>query len=368
MSDPVVWRGFHFRWGLTSHRVPFLGSKVGEDGPEFALRIGSWPPDKATVTTRSCRLAAPARVVARGVVDVSLSGPIGQVSSAEQVIDVPLIDDCDVVCVLDGFQIAAQVNPAGWHLGGMGLEVAPSGPGSFRLRAELRPAESPHPGIFGLGVWSWDEPCAHDVSLRWAAIAVPQGALRVASGGTTVASALGTTIVDWAPAMIPAGAEDACLLTGFRLRLDAPRKQRRRSGYLRSLNGRYIRELGVGIEGGQAVVHLSNAPRFLIRLGAVLGLYLLAATAVLAILMGTQWAFAAAVLVVLGLATWAWPRIWFQAPAVPWALDVETSCAILEGVAAQPLDARWLHTGRVSRPPPGAPTGDSRAAPSPTAG
>ncbi len=371
MSDRVVWRGFHFQWALTSHRLPLLGSRFDADGPEFALRIGAWPADKAMVATRACRLGAPARVVARGVVELRPSGPIGHLSAAEQGIVVPSVPDCDVVCVLDGFRIAALVNPAGWHVGGIGLDIRPTGPDSFVARVELRPAESPHPAIFGLGAWSWDQPCAHDVSIRWAAIAVPRGSLRVGRGTTSVASALGTTIVDWAPALAPAGPDDACLLTGFKLLIDAPATQRRRSGYLRNLNGRYVRELGVGIQGGVPAVHLSNAPRFAVRLGAVSGLYVMAAMAVVAVVVATQWALGVAVLIALALVTWAWPRIWFQAPAVPWALEVQASCAILEGVSAQPLDQTWAHRGDVSRPPDppdhGA-TAGSTSALSPTAG
>ena len=351
MSSPVVWRGFHFRWNLTSHRLPLFGSRVDEDGPLFSLRIGSWPADGAQVMTRSCRLAEPARIVARGEVDLAVSSPIGRPGVAEVQVEVPAVEGSDVAFVLDGFRMAARVNSAGWHLGGLGLAVERDESGTGTVRAEVRPAESPHPWIFGLGEWTWDQPCVHDVSVRWAAIAVPRGSLRAASGSTSVASALGTTIVDWAPAMVPAGPEDACLLTGFNLRLDAPAAQRRRSGYLRNLNGRYVRELGVGIEGGLPAIHLSNAPRFIIRLGAVLVLYVLAAVSVATLAAATQWALAVAVLIGLGLVTWAWPRVWFQAPAVPWALDVEVSCAVLEGVEAEPLDQRWAHTGEVSRPP-----------------
>jgi hypothetical protein len=351
MTGPIVWRGFHFRWDLTSHRLPLLGSRVDDDGPEFSLRIGSWPSDRAHVMTRSCRLGEPARIVARGVVDLQVSSIIGRPGAAEAEVELPTVDGCDVAFVLDGFQLEARVNPAGWHVGGLGLAAVTEDSGRRAVRAELRPAESPHPGIFGLGDWSWDQPCVHDVSVRWAAIAVPRGSARIASGDTSVASALGTTIVDWAPALVPAGPGDACLLTGFNLRVDAPAALRRRSGYLRNLNGRYIRELGVGIEGGRPAIHLSNAPRFIIRLGAVLALYVLAAVSVATMVVATQWALAIVVLVGLGLASWAWPRIWFQAPAVPWALEVEVSCTILEGVGAEPLDARWAHTGQTSRPP-----------------
>ncbi len=353
MTAPIVWRGFHFRWSLTSHRLPFLGSRVDEDGPEFSLRIGSWPADKAQVMTRSCRLSEPARIVARGVVDLEVSSIIGRPGVAEAEVVLPTVQGCDVAFVLDGFHMASRVNSAGWHLGGLGLAADQDETGACTVRAELRPAESPHPGIFGLGDWHWDDPCVHDVSVRWAAIAVPRGSLRAASGSTSVASALGTTIVDWAPAMFPAGPKDACLLTGFNLRVDAPAAQRRRSGYLRNLNGRYIRELGVGIEGGRPTIHLSNAPRFIIRLGAVLGLYVLAAVSIATLAVATQWALAVTVLIGLGLVTWAWPRVWFQAPAVPWALEAEVSCAILEGVGEEPQDVRWAHSGQVSRPPKG---------------
>ena len=363
-DDRVVWRGFRYRWGLTSHRLPRLGTQMTDAGPEFSLRIGAWPPDRATVTTRGCRLDPPARVVERGEVALQVSSRIGQPSRGSAPIAVPSVAGSEVVVVLDGFDLVARVSAAGWHVGALGVSVVDGA----RIDVELRPAESPHPGIFGLGEWSWDMPCTHDVRVRWAAIAVPVGTARRARGQAKVGSALGTTVVDWEPTISPAGPESTCLLTGFRLRLDAPARQRRRSGYLRHLNGRYLRELGVTIEEGRPAVHVSNAPRFTIRLGAVLGLVVVALTGIATIWATPQWGVGLVALVALGLLTWVWPRVWIQAPAVPWALDAVVEWVTLEGVGAEPVGATWAHVEEVSRPGAAAVESAGGASPDPNPG
>jgi len=344
-DDPTVWRGFHFRWGLTSHRLPLLHSQLREGVPEFGLKVGGWPPDRARVTTRGCRLVG-ADVVARGEVAVRVTSHVSEPGVAEVAFAVPSVDDRDVAVVLDGFAITALVNPAGWHVGGIGVELVRRGDG-WIARASMRPAESPHPGIFGLGDWDWDQPCSHDVVVGWAAVAVSRGAALEEHGEARVGSALGTTIVDWEPAMASGGTR---LLTGFSLRIDASAQQQRRSGYLRNLNGRYLRELGVGIEDGRPAVHVANAPRLLIRLGAVLGLYAVAAMALFTIVVTPHWVAGAAVFLALAVLTWVWPRVWVQAPAVPFALRASVSTVRLDGVEAESLDATWDHTEVASRP------------------
>ena len=349
-DDRRIWRGFHYQWRLTSHRLPLLVSRFGDEAPEFGLRVGAWPPDVAQVQTQGCRLGDGAEIVARGVVELRLESPIGSLSEAKAAldIDVDIPEERELVVVLDGLAIDARVSPAGWHVGAIGAEIEQVG-GDWIASALMRPSESPHAGIFGLGDWSWDQPCVHVVHLKWAALTIPRGCVRRGSGQTTIGSAVGTTIADWSPAILPAGPDDTCLLTGFALRLDAPARQRRLSGYLRNLNGRYLRELGVGVESGRPVVHLSNAPRFLIRLGAVLGLYVMAAMAILTIVFTPQWAAGAIVLAGIALVTFVWPRIWVEAPSVPWTLDASVGCVVLEGVASESIDATWQHKGEISR-------------------
>jgi len=342
----LLWRGFGFRWRFTSHRLPVLGSWL-EDAParhRFSLRIGAFPADTAHATAHGVHIEDPSiLLLERGRTELAVSGHISWPATAVRDLPAPQPPPGhDLVAVLDGFQLQAQTSPAGWHFGGLGLAVqitepAPSAEPTpiLRVSAQLRPAESPHPGHFGLAPWTWNEPATHAVTVGWALLAVPHGRSRTLTSESAASHTLCHRQTAWDPSDPAPQRSETALLSGFDFALDTPPYLRQRSGYLRNLNGRYLRALHAGIDrrsGNDAPdIVLANDPHPIIRAGALLLQYLvlILSLAVLALVPGYR-LLAGVVLLALALATRAWPSIWTQAPAVPFSVTTELRCVVLD--------------------------------------
>ena len=322
-----LWRGLRARWAFTSHRLPLLDTRITPDGAHrFAMRIGAFPSDR--VSARAEVLELVAVELASGVSELGLTSRVGWPTEASLDHALPHPVPADAVVVLDGFTLDALENPAGWHFGALGLDVSLPSSERVLVRARVRPAESPHPFHFGLGDWSFDRPAVHRLQVRWRVLQLPEATpwRREALVPATTRSAL---------SLDPVLSGDA-LLTGFHLGVDAPARHRRLSGYLRNLNGRYLRALGVGVErtpdGDRPFVLASNRPHGLVRLGALLGVYGGALLGAWMVSLGPTYApLGAGLLGLLLGATIVWPGLWWEAPAVPFELR-----ARVEGISFAP--------------------------------
>jgi hypothetical protein len=348
----LLWRGFGFRWRFTSHRLPLLGSWL-EDEPaprhRFALRIGAFPADAAVATADAVRIDDPSvLLLARGRTELRVPAHLGWPAEAS----VPVAPTWTAppqhtaVAVLDGFQLEAIGSPAGWHVGGLGLSVHLDDAGTLHPGARLRPAESPHPAHFGTGAWDWASDTLHSVTVGWAVLAIPSDRLRAFSSRAAASHTLDFASDAWERAD-DVRAEETVLVTSFDLAFDAPPWLRRRSGYLRNLNGRYLRSLRVGITRDgidRPAVGVSNAPHPIIRAGALLLQALVLVLAVAVLVLDTELRFVGAlVLIALALVTRAWPSIWIDAPAVPFEVRSELRCVAL-AAASRALTSEHLHT------------------------
>lgn len=164
--------------------------------------------------------------------------------------------------------------------------------------------------------------------------------------GNDASAAAGTTPRPSAPTAPISGPVEAVLLQGFDFAVDAPPTLRRRSGYLRNLNGRYIRTLSAGIvrRGDEDTpnVAIGNQVHGLIRLGSVLALFGVLAGAVAGLFVPTTFIAALALIVFLAGATVAWPSLWLTAPAVPFQVATRLACVVLQ-VPSEALTIRHRH-------------------------
>jgi len=367
----LLWRGFGFRWRFTSHRLPLFSSWIDDATPprhQCSLRIGAFPSDTADVTAHALRLDSPdVRLVHRGRTDLTVGVHLGWPAYAHARLPLgpllastadptpsPLPPSHTLVPVLDGFSLRALDSDAGWHFGGLGLAVAVEDE-QLVVTARIRPAESPHPWIFGLGDWSWEDDAVHDVTVGWALLAVPRDLVRPFVSDGRASSTTSFAQTSW-PAPPPttepsspgpaAAASPAVLLQGFDFAVDAPPTLRRRSGYLRNLNGRYLLELAAGVarrDGADAPdVRIGNQVHWIIRLGSVLGLLLLFVGAVVALFEPVTLIAGIVLLVFLAGSTVAWPTMWFDAPAVPFSVGTRLECVAFD-VPSEAVSIHHVH-------------------------
>lgn len=245
-----VLAGFHWRWRITSHRVPIVEFTLFDE-PRASLEIGAFPEDRATITIDAVGCDA----LAHGSIDLDLSGRIGHSVHGRAAVAVPPPPPGHCA-VLAGLSVRAQHCAPGWHLGRLAASVELDGD-SVVAGISLRPSEAPEPLPFGTRPWTFDLPATHRCSVHWAI--VPAG-----------------PAVAWA-GELPEAVEDSLrgpaapgphALTAFDIEFDSPVHQVRNRRLLRYLTGRYLREFGVGISSEGPWACASNLPshRALLRL------------------------------------------------------------------------------------------------------
>jgi len=324
--------GFRFRWNLTSHRLPLLTADA-RDPARFALKIGAFPPDRAVVDvtrTRVDGLDAPVGSTPA----LHLAEPLGQVARTTHRVRLPAGSVGHPL--LQGFAFDRVDNPAGWHFGRLAIslgEVHDDGRGPcFDVHASVRPSESPEHIPFGNKPWQYDQDAACTVVVHWVLVPSPTEPEAHAWSGTVP---LAVEADLHAPIELPP--EHAVGLRGFALDMTTPDRARRTSRMLRYLTGRYVRELGVGIEPGEPATAWatgSNLPRghLLYKVMALVSVPVLWALCVV-----NGWsplgviAFGPAAAMTYLLVFW--PGGTFRFPVTPWKLEASLD------VLAVPLPA-----------------------------
>jgi len=361
---PVLWNGLRYRWRATSHRLSHLGSRFTDDGHETALRIGAFPPDKATVKAWYTRLDG--LPVARGVSRVRVQGPIGQTVTARVEATLPPeVGEHGVgaLPLLAGFRVAPEANRSGWHFGRLALRLYPverrGDRLAFDLQVLMRPSEAPELFHFGNVGWSYDLDCSYDVDVEWLVL-LPTAPLPFEEGTwtTTVHRGLDVEHSDEVVLERPASPTCPCAVgvRGLDLEVGSVAGQRRRSRVLRYHTGRNIRELGLWVELDalddtsvrlRPGVAMSNRPR-----GSV-GYQLLLTAVVLAAFVGALLIDATTVRILLamlgagvGLVGLIWPGGPWAFPSVPWSLRTALDLVVVglpDGAEATSGDVSGLH-------------------------
>ncbi|MBI4616393.1 MAG: hypothetical protein HY720_22470 [Planctomycetes bacterium] len=216
----LLWNGLSYEWEGHPHRLSVLGSRyeVGSVDPwtgalegshEFSVRIGSFPPDRASYESRY--EAVRSRAVEFGQIRVGpieLEGRIGAELRREVEFETTLAAmgirrsprRPRAVALLAGLSVRSTGWESGWHFQGLGVGVSRArihedGSVTLAARAFVRPADSPDfvNGFDYLGDWPAGEPVGYRV---WLDVTVVVGeaedfvatAIRIRNGPTRLAT------------------------------------------------------------------------------------------------------------------------------------------------------------------------------------